>query len=156
MSKIKNLMVSFSAESIPSISVSFPTLPKNSKIKDATISLKVLSVVKNENATVTALISKEQAQKSRLEEMVEETFEGSMPAFIAAFSRSKKLTNGTKPRHSSNSSSVWCMLTSIVVPTPNIRFSLMTGIISAQISCRPVNSSLPKTSFPSEVSDILI
>lgn len=49
-------------------------------------------VVKNENAVVTALITKEQAQKSRLEEMVEETFEGSMPAFIAAFSRSKKLT----------------------------------------------------------------
>ena len=49
-------------------------------------------VVKNENALVTALISKEEAQKSRLEEMVEETFEGSMPAFIAAFSRSKKLT----------------------------------------------------------------
>ena len=49
-------------------------------------------VVKNENAIVTALISKEQAQKSRLEEMVEETFEGSMPAFIAAFSKSKKLT----------------------------------------------------------------
>lgn len=49
-------------------------------------------VVKNENATVTALISKEEAQKHRLEEMVEETFEGSMPAFIAAFSRSKKLT----------------------------------------------------------------
>ena len=49
-------------------------------------------VVKNENATVTALISKEEAQKHRLEEMVEETFEGSMPAFIAAFSRSKKLS----------------------------------------------------------------
>lgn len=49
-------------------------------------------VVKNENAIVTALISKEEAQRSRLEEMVEETFEGSMPAFIAAFSRSKKLT----------------------------------------------------------------
>ena len=49
-------------------------------------------VVKNENATVTALISKEEAQKSRLEEMVEETFEGDLPAFIAAFSRSKKLT----------------------------------------------------------------
>ncbi len=48
-------------------------------------------VLKNENATVTALVSKEQAQASRLEEMVEETFEGSMPAFIAAFSRSKKL-----------------------------------------------------------------
>lgn len=49
-------------------------------------------VVKNENAVVTALVSKEQAQASRLNEMVEETFQGSMPAFIAAFSRSKKLT----------------------------------------------------------------
>ena len=49
-------------------------------------------VVKNENATVTALVSKEEAQKHRLEELVEETFEGSMPAFIAAFSRSKRLT----------------------------------------------------------------
>ena len=49
-------------------------------------------VLKNENATVTSLISKEQAQASRLEEMVEETFEGSIPAFIAAFSRSRKLT----------------------------------------------------------------
>ena len=49
-------------------------------------------IVKNENAVVTALISKEEAQASRLNEMVEETFEGSMPAFIAAFSKSKKLT----------------------------------------------------------------
>jgi len=49
-------------------------------------------VLKNENTIVSALISKEEAQKSRLEEMVEETFEGSMPAFIAAFSKSKKLT----------------------------------------------------------------
>ena len=49
-------------------------------------------VLKNENATVTSLVTKEQCQESRLEEMVEETFEGSVPAFIAAFSRSKKLT----------------------------------------------------------------
>ncbi|MDY3224278.1 MAG: BlaI/MecI/CopY family transcriptional regulator [Candidatus Faecousia sp.] len=49
-------------------------------------------VVKNENAVVTSLISKEEAQKSRLNEMVEETFEGSMPAFIAAFSKSKRLS----------------------------------------------------------------
>ena len=48
-------------------------------------------VVKNENATVTALVSKAKAQESRLEEMVEETFEGSLPAFIAAFSRNRKL-----------------------------------------------------------------
>ena len=49
-------------------------------------------VVKKENAVVTSLISKEEAQKSRLNEMVEETFEGSMPAFIAAFSKSKRLS----------------------------------------------------------------
>jgi len=49
-------------------------------------------VLKNENTIVSSLISKEEAQASRLEEMMEETFEGSLPAFIAAFSRSKKLT----------------------------------------------------------------
>ena len=49
-------------------------------------------ILKNENTIVSSLISKEEAQKSRLEEMVEETFEGSMPAFIAAFSKTKKLT----------------------------------------------------------------
>lgn len=49
-------------------------------------------VVKNENTIVSSLISKEEAQSSRLEKMLEETFEGSMPAFLAAFSKSKKLT----------------------------------------------------------------
>lgn len=49
-------------------------------------------VVKNENTIVTTLISKEEAQKSRMEEMMEETFEGSVPAFIAAFSKTKKLS----------------------------------------------------------------
>jgi len=49
-------------------------------------------VLKNENAVVTSLVSKEEAQESRLSEMVEETFQGSIPAFIAAFSRSKRLT----------------------------------------------------------------
>lgn len=49
-------------------------------------------VLKNENTIVSSLVSKEEAQKARLEEMMEETFEGSMPAFIAAFSRSKKLS----------------------------------------------------------------
>ena len=49
-------------------------------------------VLKNENATVTSLVSKAQAQASRLDEMVEETFEGSVPAFLAAFSRGRKLT----------------------------------------------------------------
>lgn len=49
-------------------------------------------VLKNENATVISLISKEQVQESELEQLVEKTFEGSVPSFIAAFSRSKKLT----------------------------------------------------------------
>ena len=49
-------------------------------------------VLKNENTIVSSLISKEQAQASRLEEMMEETFEGSMPAFIAAFSKSRRLS----------------------------------------------------------------
>lgn len=49
-------------------------------------------VLKNENATVSSLVSKEDVQTSELENMVERTFEGSIPAFIAAFSRSRKLT----------------------------------------------------------------
>ena len=50
-------------------------------------------VLKNENATVTSLISKEQAQRSRLQEMMEETFEGSVPAFIAAFGHRQQLSD---------------------------------------------------------------
>lgn len=49
-------------------------------------------IIQNENTIVSSLISKEEAQRSRLEEMMTETFEDSMPAFIAAFSRSKKLS----------------------------------------------------------------
>ncbi len=49
-------------------------------------------VLKNEHAMVSTLITKEEAQASRLEEMVEQTFEGSIPAFLAAFSRTKQLS----------------------------------------------------------------
>lgn len=49
-------------------------------------------VLKNENTIVTPLITKEQAQEARLQELMKDTFEDSMPAFIAAFSRSKKLS----------------------------------------------------------------
>lgn len=49
-------------------------------------------VLKNENAIVTSLVSKEQAQMAEMEELVDKTFEGSVPAFIAAFSKSKRLT----------------------------------------------------------------
>lgn len=49
-------------------------------------------VLKNENATVSSLVSKEDVQRAELDELVERTFEGSIPAFIAAFSRSRKLS----------------------------------------------------------------
>ena len=49
-------------------------------------------VLRNDHPVVTSLVSKEQVQTAELEELVERTFEGSLPAFIAAFSRSKKLS----------------------------------------------------------------
>ena len=50
-------------------------------------------VLKNENTIVTSLVSKDDVQQSEIEQFVDKTFEGSIPAFIAAFSRSKKLTD---------------------------------------------------------------
>ncbi len=50
-------------------------------------------VLKNENTVVTSLVSKDQVQAAELNEMVEKTFEGSLPAFIAAFTRHKKLSD---------------------------------------------------------------
>lgn len=49
-------------------------------------------VVKNENTIVTALISKEEVQMSELDELMEKKFEGSLPAFIAAFGRRQELS----------------------------------------------------------------
>jgi len=49
-------------------------------------------VLKNESSTVTSLVSKDQVQAAELEEMVEKTFEGSLPAFVAAFTRHRKLS----------------------------------------------------------------
>ena len=50
-------------------------------------------VVKNENTVVTSLVSKDEAQVSEIDEIVEKKFEGSIPAFIAAFARSRKLSD---------------------------------------------------------------
>lgn len=49
-------------------------------------------VVKNEHAVVTSLVSKEEAQAAEIDELVEKTFEGSLPAFVAAFTRREKLS----------------------------------------------------------------
>jgi len=49
-------------------------------------------VLKNENTIVSSLVSKDQIQAAELEEFVEKTFEGSLPAFVAAFTKHKKIT----------------------------------------------------------------
>ena len=50
-------------------------------------------VVKNENTIVTSLVSKDQAQQAEIDQLVEKTFEGSLPAFLAAFTRRRQLSN---------------------------------------------------------------
>lgn len=49
-------------------------------------------VLKNENSVVTALVSKDEVQAAEINEMVEKTFEGSLPAFIAAFTKHRELS----------------------------------------------------------------
>ena len=49
-------------------------------------------VLKVENKIVTALYSKDQIQQAELDKFVTKTFEGSLPAFIAAFGRRQSLS----------------------------------------------------------------
>lgn len=49
-------------------------------------------VVKNENGLVSSLVSKDAVQAAELDALVEKTFEGSLPAFVAAFARKTKLS----------------------------------------------------------------
>ena len=49
-------------------------------------------VIKSENAIVSAIVSKEEAQLSELEELMDKKFEGSLPAFIAAFGHRQQLS----------------------------------------------------------------
>ena len=49
-------------------------------------------VLKNENTIVSSIVSKDEAQASEINEMLEKTFEGSLPAFIAAFTQHRKLS----------------------------------------------------------------
>lgn len=49
-------------------------------------------VLKNENTIVSSLVSKDEVQASEINEMVEKTFEGSLPAFIAAFTKHHKIS----------------------------------------------------------------
>ena len=49
-------------------------------------------IVKNEQSVVTSLVTKEQVQAAEIDELVEKTFEGSLPAFVAAFTKHRKMT----------------------------------------------------------------
>jgi len=49
-------------------------------------------VLKNENGRIMSMISKEEAQACEIDELVEKKFEGSVPAFIAAFTKRTKMS----------------------------------------------------------------
>lgn len=49
-------------------------------------------IVQSENAIVTSVVKKEEVQFSEMNELVEKTFEGSLPAFIVAFARRQKMS----------------------------------------------------------------
>lgn len=49
-------------------------------------------VLKNENAVVSSLVSKDEVQAAEISELVEKTFDGSLPAFITAFTKHNLLS----------------------------------------------------------------
>lgn len=49
-------------------------------------------VLKNENTVVTSLVSKDEVQAAEIDELVEKKFEGSVPAFFAAFTKRRKIS----------------------------------------------------------------
>lgn len=48
-------------------------------------------VIRSEKAVVTSLVSREQIQEAESQEVVARSFSGSLPQFVAAFTRSRKL-----------------------------------------------------------------
>lgn len=49
-------------------------------------------VLKNEEGMISSLVSKEDAQAYEIDELVEKKFQGSLPAFVAAFTKHQKLS----------------------------------------------------------------
>ena len=49
-------------------------------------------VLKNENTVVTALVTNDEVQAAEIDELMEKKFEGSLPAFIAAFTKHQRLS----------------------------------------------------------------
>ena len=50
-------------------------------------------IFSNDKGTVTSLISKDELNAMQSEKFVEDTFDGSLPRFLAAFSTRKKLSD---------------------------------------------------------------
>ena len=50
-------------------------------------------LLKNEDGVVTTLMTREDFYSAKSEQIVEDSYEGSLPAFIAAFTSRKKLSN---------------------------------------------------------------
>ena len=50
-------------------------------------------VLVNEDTVVRSLVTKDEVQAAEIDEMVEKKFEGSLPAFLAAFTRHRKMTD---------------------------------------------------------------
>lgn len=50
-------------------------------------------ILRNENATVTALVEREQVLRQESEAVVERSFGGSLPSFVAAFLSGKRLSH---------------------------------------------------------------
>ena len=49
-------------------------------------------ILKLENGIVTSLVSKEEAEASEIEDLVEKKFGGSLPAFVAAFTKHQSIS----------------------------------------------------------------
>lgn len=50
-------------------------------------------VLKNEHTVVTSLVSRDDVREAEIDELVEKKFDGSLPAFIAAFTRSRNISD---------------------------------------------------------------
>lgn len=50
-------------------------------------------VLVNDNTVVRSLVSQDEVQRAEIDEMVEKTFGGSLPAFVAAFTKRKDLSD---------------------------------------------------------------
>ncbi len=49
-------------------------------------------ILQNVNAVVTSLVTKEAVQAAEIDELMEKTFAGSVPQFISAFAKGRKLS----------------------------------------------------------------